>query len=69
MKEDQEVLDVKGMVIQGPDKVKVRSLGEVQGNTLKKGVLSALRHPKFLNITVIITPDGRRLLVAEVSKE
>lgn len=73
MGNDDDVLKVNGRIIAGPEKVKIRSVGGAEGNTLPKNVLDALRvkvrRHRFLNITVVIDEHGRRVLVAETSEE
>lgn len=74
MTKDQDSVKVDGTVIQGPEKVKIRSVGGgSQGNTLPPSILDALRvkmkKHRFLNISVVLDSSGKRILVAESSEE
>lgn len=71
---EEEDVHFNGKIIAGPQKVTFRPVGGGnEGNTIPKSIIDALRiktkNHRFLNLTVIMNEEGRRILIVETSKE
>lgn len=69
--EKEERMEVNGRTVYRHDKkVPIRRLsGGAEGFTVPKGILNVLRQRRFLDISVVLTDEGKYLMVIETSSK